>query len=34
MIWFWITYKGRYAIKPNQPTNEPGTLIIYLIMHH
>ena len=22
-IWHWMTYKGWYAIKPNQPTNQP-----------
>ena len=22
-IWRWMTYKGWYAIKPKQPTNQP-----------
>ena len=27
-IWSWMTYKGSYSIKPNQPTNQPTNQLI------
>ena len=29
-IWHWITYKGWYAIKPKQPTNQSCIYLIYM----